>query len=329
MTAEKFLPNPFSGNSEDQLYRTGDLVRYRRDGAMEFIGRLDHQVKIRGFRIELGEIDVALAKHPGLREALTLVREDTPVAKRVVAYCVPAEGQAPTATDLRHFLAERLPDYMLPSAFVTLEAMPINANGKIDRALLPPPGSHRPDLSGHFVAPRNQLETALAAIWADVLGMEEISVEDNFFAIGGHSLLATQVASRIRDVLGVEAPLRMLFEFQTIAELAGRLATQTDAEPVAERIRTREDPSAPAPVSFSQQRLWFLDQLIPGNALYNVPALVRLTGDLNAATLERALSGVVNRHEALRTTFRLRACAGADHRPAKQGSRSLRSTFAT
>ena len=306
LTAEKFLPNPFSGNSEDQLYRTGDLVRYRRDGAMEFIGRLDHQVKIRGFRIELGEIDVALAKHPGLREALTLVREDTPVAKRVVAYCVPAEGQAPTATDLRHFLAERLPDYMLPSAFVTLEAMPINANGKIDRALLSPPGSHRPDPSGHFVAPRNQLETALAAIWADVLGMEEISVEDNFFAIGGHSLLATQVASRIRDVLGVEAPLRMLFEFQTIAELAGRLATQTDAEPVAERIRTREDPSAPAPVSFSQQRLWFLDQLIPGNALYNVPALVRLTGDLNAATLERALSGVVNRHEALRTTFRLR-----------------------
>ncbi len=305
LTADRFLPNPFSGNPEDKLYRTGDLVRYRRDGSVEFIARLDQQVKIRGFRIEPGEIDVALARHPALLQALTLVREDTPGDKRVVSYCVPAEGHAPTAADLRQFLAERLPDYMLPSAFVTLEAMPINMNGKIDRALLPLPGSQRTNVSDHLVAPRNQLESALVAIWADVLGVEEISVEDNFFAIGGHSLLATQVASRIRDVLGVEAPLRMLFEFQTIAELAGHLAAHTGAGSAAPRIRAREDRTASVPLSFSQQRLWFLDQLIPDNALYNVPASVRLTGDLNPAALEGALSQVVNRHDALRTTFGL------------------------
>jgi amino acid adenylation domain-containing protein/non-ribosomal peptide synthase protein (TIGR01720 family) len=303
LNLEKFILNPFSNNSDARLYRTGDLVRYRRDGAVEFLGRLDQQVKIRGFRIEPAEIDAALLGNPDLRQSITLVREDTPGEKRLVSYCVPAEGRAPAATDLRQFLAERLPEYMLPAAFVLLDEMPINANGKTDRALLPPPGSQRAELSDRFVAPRSSLETTLARIWEELLAEGKIGVEDNFFEIGGHSLMATQVASRIRDELGIEVPLRVFFEHQTVSALARQLADQASTVDRTERIRPRENQDAPAPLSYPQQRLWFLDQLNPGNALYNVPAVVRLQGDLNVAALEQALSQVVNRHEALRTHF--------------------------
>ena len=186
-----------------------------------------------------------------------------------------------------------------------LEAMPINVNGKIDRGLLPVPGAHRGEQTEDFVAPRNKVEGTLAAIWAEVLGSEDISVTDNFFAIGGHSLMATQVASRIGDAFGIAVSLRTLFEFQTIAELASHLASQAGAASLTDQVRPREDRGAPVPVSYSQQRLWFLDQLIPNNALYNVPAMVRLKGMLNIDALEQALSAIVKRHEALRTTFRV------------------------
>ncbi len=303
LNVEKFVPNPFAAG--ERLYRTGDLVRYRRDGAIEFLGRLDHQVKVRGFRIEPGEIDAALASHPGLKASVTLVREDAPGEKRVVTYCVAADGQAPSGTEVRQFLAQRLPEYMLPSHVMTIDRLPINENGKIDRALLPAPGHQRLDKSDGPVPPRSDLERTLVTIWADVLGVEDIGIEDNFFAIGGHSLMATQVASRIRETLGVEIPLRLLFEHQTIAELAGHLGVTGATGRQAAQVRPRVDRGAPVPASFSQRRLWFLDQLMPGNALYNVPAMVRLTGKLDVDALETALSTVVNRHESLRTTFQM------------------------
>ncbi|HWD97875.1 MAG TPA: amino acid adenylation domain-containing protein [Bryobacteraceae bacterium] len=307
LNVEKFVVNPFDPSPENRLYRTGDLVRYRRDGALEFLGRMDHQVKIRGFRIEPGEVDAVLAAHPAFDHTLTLVREDTPGEKRLVCYCIPREGRASLPSELpselRHFLGERLPEYMLPAAFVMIEALPVNANGKIDRGLLPAPGATQAH-GETLIAPRNPVESTLCRIWSEVLGIDEISVEDNFFAIGGHSLLATQVASRIRTLLGIETPLRTLFEHQTIAGLALHLASENAAAQTAE-IRPRLNRESAAPLSYSQHRLWFLDQLAPGTALYNVPASVRFEGNLNTAALEQALSAVVNRHETLRTTFTL------------------------
>jgi non-ribosomal peptide synthase protein (TIGR01720 family) len=303
LDAEKFVANPFSTDS-DRLYRTGDLVRYRHDGAVEFLGRLDNQVKIRGFRIEPGEIDAALSRHPQLHQTLTIVREDTPGDKRVVSYCVPAEGFAFEPAGLRQFLGAHLPEYMLPGAFVAMESLPINVNGKVDRSLLPLPELLRNDALGRFVAPRNSIEHSLCTIWTQLLGVEQVSIDDNFFAIGGHSLLATQLVSRIRDILKVEIPLRAIFEYQTVAGLALYLGSQhavTGLEP----IRPLADRGAAAPLSWSQQRVWFLDQLMPGTPLYNVPAITRFKGALNFPMLKRALSIVVNRHDALRATFEL------------------------
>jgi amino acid adenylation domain-containing protein/non-ribosomal peptide synthase protein (TIGR01720 family) len=300
LTAAKFVSNPFSASQEDLLYRTGDLVRYRRDGAVEFLGRLDHQVKIRGFRIELEEIEQALAQHPAVREALVIAREDAPGDKRLVAYVVGPAAEGCAA--LRAWAAERLPEYMVPSAFVALNAFPLNVNGKVDRAALPAPEGERTEAAEAFVEPSTPLEKTLAEIWSAVLGVAPVGVSDNFFALGGHSLLATQAVSRIKEALGVEASLRLLFEAQTIAELALRLQS-AGAEATTARLRPRPDRESPAPVSFAQQRLWFLDQLMPGNVLYNMPAAVRLRGALDIAALERAINATVERHEALRTTF--------------------------
>ena len=301
LTAARFVKNPFSDDPEDVLYRTGDLVRYRRDGVVEFIGRLDHQVKIRGFRIELDEIEQTLAQHPSIREALVVAREDTPGDKRVVAY-IAATEPAPANAELRHWMGERLPEYMIPATFVAVDTLPLNANGKVDRAALPAPEPDRRETAETFVAPRTATETTLAGIWSEVLGIERVGVEENFFALGGHSLLATQVASRIKQTLGVEASLRLLFEAQTIAELASRLDVQ-GAGRMSAALRPRENRESPAPLSYAQQRLWFLDQLMPGNTMYNMPAVVRLRGELDVAALERAMTQVMERHETLRTTF--------------------------
>jgi amino acid adenylation domain-containing protein len=226
LTAERFVPNPFSGGGE-RLYRTGDLARYRHDGTLEFLGRLDDQVKIRGFRVELGEVEAVLGQHPDVRDAAVVAREDPNGERRLVAYVVAREAATLTTSALAAFLREHLPVYMLPSAFVVLDALPLTPNGKIDRRGLPSPESTRPILDEPFTAPRSSTEEVLAAIWADVLGLDRVGVLDNFFEIGGHSLLATQVVSRIRDLLDVELELRRLFETPTVAGLAaGILASE-------------------------------------------------------------------------------------------------------
>jgi len=304
LEAGKFVADWFSASPAARLYRTGDLVRYRRDGAVEFLGRIDDQVKIRGFRIEPGEIDAALTKHPAVHQAMTIVREDAPGDKRLVSYCVAAAGHAIDPRDLRSFLSAQLPEYMLPATFVEMELFPVNVNGKVDRSLLPAPESRPADATREVAAPRTPTERGLCAIWADLLGSSQISIDDNFFAIGGHSLLATQVVSRIRDLFRIELPLRALFEHQTIADLALHLGScaAMDEGP----IPPRNDPGAPAPLSWSQQRVWFLEQLMPGTALYNVPAMLRFRGHLNVQALQQAFSAVVNRHDVLRATFEVR-----------------------
>ncbi|ARU63542.1 hypothetical protein CBW65_22930 [Tumebacillus avium] len=221
LTEEKFVTNPFG---EGSLYRTGDLVRWLCDGNIEFLGRLDHQVKVRGFRIELGEIEVELGKHEKVSETVAIVREDVPGDKRLTAYVVPHEEQDITAGELRSFLAEKMPEYMIPSAFEVMEKLPLTANGKIDRQKLPKPGVDRG--TQELVLPRNEQEQQIAAIWQEILGVEQVGVHDNFFELGGHSLLATQVISRLRQTFGTEMPLRVMFEAGTVAELAQYLETE-------------------------------------------------------------------------------------------------------
>ena len=303
LTMEKFVPNPFSGKPGQRLYRTGDLARYLSDGNIEFLGRLDHQVKLRGFRIELGEIETALSQHPNVAQAVVKIREDRPGDKRLVAYTT-AEGVMPSANEMRRFLQLSLPDYMLPSAFVLLEAMPLTPNKKVDRQALPAPDYSGSGVIPQFAEPLDPVKEVLANIWARVLGLENISVHDNFFEHGGHSLLATQVMSRIREAFHVELPLRALFESPTIAELAEKLeaAIQTQqglqAPPLVPIARNRK-----LPLSFAQQRLWFLDQLEPGSSFYNIARAVQLRGPLKVDALSEALNEIVNRHESLRTVF--------------------------
>ncbi len=297
-TAERFVPDPFATpeTAGERLYRTGDLARRRPDGELEFLGRLDHQVKIRGFRIELGEIEAALLAQAEIREAVVLAREDVPGEPRLVAYVAP-ELPARFDRELRERLGKRLPDFMIPAAFVLLPALPLTPNGKVDRKALP-----APEWAGEvgWVGPRTPSEELLAGIWSEVLGVERIGVHDDFFALGGHSLLATRVVSRVREVLGVELPLRRLFEVPTVAELARQIEGGTRSEAPALVPVSRDQP---LPLSFAQQRLWFLDQLEPGSAAYNIPAAVALRGRVDAAVLAAALSEVARRHESLRTRF--------------------------
>jgi acyl-coenzyme A synthetase/AMP-(fatty) acid ligase/acyl carrier protein len=226
LTAERFVPNPFAGDSRadgraGHLYKTGDLARWRPDGTIEFLGRSDNQVKIRGFRVELGEIEAVLAQHPAVRECAVAALEDAPGSKRVVAWLVPEPDKATaTAGDLRRFLAARVPAHMVPSAFVFLEALPMTPNGKVDRKALPAPDPARRELEETFVAPATVTEEALARIWREVLRLEQVGVRDNFFELGGHSLLMTQVISRVREAFGVELPVRKFFETPIITALA-------------------------------------------------------------------------------------------------------------
>ena len=218
LTSEKFIPDPFDPAEGARLYRTGDIARYRADGNIEFLGREDSQVKVRGYRIELGEVETALKEHPGVRDAVVTV--DGTLEKRLFAYFVPAAPGGPLAAALRRHLAAQLPEYMIPSGFIPLTAMPLTANGKVDRAALPAPDQSRPELEELFVAPRNPVEQRVAGLWAQVLGLEIVGVHDNFFNLGGHSLLATQVISRVGDHFAVELPLSTLFQYPTVAEFA-------------------------------------------------------------------------------------------------------------
>ncbi|HEX3128839.1 MAG TPA: amino acid adenylation domain-containing protein [Thermoanaerobaculia bacterium] len=302
LTAERFVPDPFSTVPGERAYRTGDLVRWRPDGELDYLGRIDHQVKIRGFRIELGEIEAALVSHPAVRDTAVVAREDTPGEKRLVAYVV-SEGEAATQGDLLDFLAERLPDPMLPAAFVFLDDMPLNPNGKIDRgALARIEPTYDRQHGREYVAPQDPVQSALAAIWAEALGTERVGVEDPFLEVGGHSLVGTRILLKVREVFGVEVPLRVLFEASTIKALAARIESgePSAALPPIPRLER----TGPVPQSYAQERLWFLSQMLENQAVYHMPYAVRFDGDLDEAALERALQEIVRRHEVLRTVFR-------------------------
>jgi amino acid adenylation domain-containing protein len=325
LTAEKFVPNPFG---EGRLYKTGDLARYRADGVIEYIGRIDHQVKLRGFRVELGEIEAVLEKHPAVRKCVTVVFGNrSEFDKRLVAYVI---ASCVSVDELRRHAQSNLLDYMVPSAFIFLDELPLTGNGKIDRQAFPEPVATRGEKM--FVGPRDELEAQLVAIWESALGVQPIGVTDDFFEIGGHSLLAVQVVNELNGLTGKRLSFSVILEARTIAQLAdflrkneltsgasnydprsGRIAGQSGRRNADNSIRRfphrpqveGADEVSIFPASFAQQRLWFLDQREPHSAAYNVPAAVRIFGYIDVEALERSFSEVVRRHEVLRTTFRI------------------------
>jgi amino acid adenylation domain-containing protein len=303
LTAEKFISDPFSGRPDARLFRTGDLARYLADGSIELLGRTDYQVKVRGFRVELGEIEAVLSQHPAVRQAVVVARGDRPESKHLVAYLTADGAGAPSAHDLRAFLRAKLPDYMVPLGFVVLDALPLSPNGKVARQSLPEAEIVRAEPEAGFVAPRTPTEELVAEVWAKVLGVERVGVQDNFFDLGGHSLLGTQVISRLAQAFHVELPLRRLFETPTVAGLAEciEVACRSDRQPLPPLQRASREGSLS--LSFAQQRLWFLDRFEPGSPFYNIPAAARLTGELDVVALYRSLVEIVRRHETLRTTF--------------------------
>jgi amino acid adenylation domain-containing protein/non-ribosomal peptide synthase protein (TIGR01720 family) len=302
LTDERFVPDPF-GPVGSRLYRTGDRARTLPDGTICFLGRIDFQVKIRGFRIELGEIEAAIQAHPAVAEIIVLAQEEASGDKRLVAYLVPSAGTIDVA-DLRASLAQRLPEYMIPAAFVVLAALPLTSNGKIDRRALPALESSKVEEAAAHVGPRNPVEEVLVGIWSDVFDRPEISVHDRFSDLGGHSLLAIQIIARTREAFQAEIPLRAIFEHPTIAALAEAVqASMREEEGLAAPPIEKVSRDAPLRLSFAQERLWFLDQLEPGSSFYNVPSGLRIKGALDPAALERALREIIRRHEVLRTTF--------------------------
>ena len=301
LTAERFVADPNGsshGSAGARMYRTGDLARWRADGVLEFLGRADAQVKLRGFRIEPGEIEAVLTAQAGVSQAAVIARPDGSGGQRLIGYVVAAAGAALETAALRAALSRQLPDYMVPSALVVLERLPLTPNGKLDRRALPEPElgashSHR--------APRTPQEAILCSLFAEVLGVERVGVDDNFFERGGHSLLATRLISRIRATLNVEVAIRSLFEAPSVEALAGRLSS----EAVASRPPLMAVLPRPAEIalSYAQRRLWFLERLEGISGTYVIPLAVRLKGTLDRAALEEALGDLVERHESLRTLF--------------------------
>jgi amino acid adenylation domain-containing protein len=295
LTAERFLPDPHSKTAGDRMYRTGDLVRWNNAGQLEYLGRDDQQVKVRGHRIELGEIETALSNHPAVRESAVVVRENG-ADRWVVAYIAAKPGIEMREEEVRQHLQERLPRYMVPSQWVVLETLPKTPNGKIDRKALPEPV--RMEVKGR--KPRTETEQLIATIWSQVINVDQIGAEENFFDVGGHSLVATQITLRIRQVFGVDLPLRCLLENPTVAGLAEQVDKAARSEVPPLRRVSREKPLL---LSFAQERLWFLSQYETEASLYNVPVALRLRGPLNKAALHAALQEIVARHDVLRTAF--------------------------
>jgi len=335
--SEDKLPDTRYLTPATRLYKTGDLARYRPDGMIMYLGRGDDQVKIRGFRVELGEVETVLRRHPAVADVAVLAVERAGIGRELVAYVVEGSGsedketrrqgdkeqsnvirrgtiyRAPTTAidhsasivqELRTFLRQTLPEYMVPVAFMLLDRLPLNANGKLDRQALPAPIATGATADQGFVAPRTPTEELLAGLWAEVLGRERVGAEDHFFSIGGHSLLATQVISRVRSAFQIELPLRSLFEAPTLTGLAERIEQARGVAQALQAPAIRCVPrDQPLPLSFAQQRLWFIEQLNPGMAAYIFPAAARLSGPLDVAALTRSLDAIMQRHEILRTRF--------------------------
>ncbi len=303
LTAERFVPDRFGGDPAARLYRTGDLVRLLPDGNLEFVGRRDEQVKVRGFRIECGEVESVLARHAAVAEVAVVVREDVPSDKRLVAYVAPRTGAAPTSVELRRFVSEHLPRYMVPSAFVRVEALPMTPNGKLARDALPPPGDARRELATASTATRTPTERTIAAIWARVLRIAEVGADDDFFDLGGHSLHGMQVVAAVRQELGVELGVRSLFEAPTVARLAASVDGAREgcdtAPPLATRARR---PGERIPLTLSQEQMWRLETTADPPGLFNVTAQHRFADPVDVDALRRALGHVVERHEALRAS---------------------------
>ncbi|WP_272542592.1 pyoverdine non-ribosomal peptide synthetase PvdD [Pseudomonas aeruginosa] len=300
LSATRFVPNPFPGGAGERLYRTGDLARFQADGNIEYIGRIDHQVKVRGFRIELGEIEAALAGLAGVRDAVVLAHDGVG-GTQLVGYVVAdsAEDAERLRESLRESLKRHLPDYMVPAHLMLLERMPLTVNGKLDRQALPQPDASLSQQA--YRAPGSELEQRIAAIWAEILGVERVGLDDNFFELGGHSLLATRVISRVRQEQQLDASLKALFERPVLEAFAQGLERTTDAVstiPLADRQQ-------PLALSFAQERQWFLWQLEPESAAYHIPSALRLRGRLDVDALQRSFDSLVARHETLRTRFRL------------------------
>ncbi|MFD4028949.1 amino acid adenylation domain-containing protein, partial [Streptomyces sp. NPDC058576] len=294
MTAERFVADPYAPEPGSRMYRTGDLVRWNQDGELEFVGRADHQVKIRGFRIEPGEIEKVLTEHAHITQAAVVAREDQPGRTLLVAYVVARETLRPE--EARELVRERLPEHMVPSAVVLLDSLPLTANGKLDRAALPAP-DFAPTGSGREA--RTPQEQIVCDLFAQVLGVPRVGVDDDFFERGGHSLLATRLIARIRAAFSVEIGLRTLFEART----AGAVAARLDTAGPARLALTKQQLPDPVPLSFAQRRLWFLHKMEGPSATYNIPLALRLSGELDCDALRAALGDVVARHESLRTVF--------------------------
>ncbi|MET0398427.1 MAG: amino acid adenylation domain-containing protein [Longimicrobiaceae bacterium] len=296
-TAERFVPDPFGPEPGGRLYRTGDRVRWLASGELEFLGRVDAQVKVRGFRVEPGEIEAVLAEHAAVRDAVVVLREDVEGQPRLAAYVVLQGGVDLGAAGLQEHLGERLPEYMVPAAYVALESIPLTPNGKLDRRALP-----APDETGRYVAPRSAVEEVLAGIWSEVLGTERVGVDASFFELGGDSLLGVRMVSRVRKALGVKLQMKVLFEANTVAALAtlveGLRGGAAAAPPIEPVPRDR-----PLPLSFAQQRLWLVDRMEPGSPAYNIPYALRLRGAPDVGVLRWSLKALVERHEPLRTVF--------------------------
>ena len=312
LSAERFVRHPLRDDNDSRLYRTGDLARWRTDGQLECLGRTDHQLKLRGFRVEPGEIETALLSEPEVRAAVVIAYETAPGDHRLVAYYVSADGTDPGASELKARLARRLPNYMVPSHLVPLDELPQLPNGKLDRAALPAPGemdaaaardagASTEGRDALIESPETETERRLAAIWECLLGVKHVGRHDNFFDLGGHSLLATQLISRIRNTLDIELPLRAAFEAPTLDALAARIEAERSRSALPRIEPVSRD--GEIPLSFAQQRLWFIDQLEPQHPFYNLPVAARMRGRLDVDALARALGEVVRRHESLRTTF--------------------------
>ncbi|WP_145052127.1 non-ribosomal peptide synthetase [Paenibacillus xylanexedens] len=311
LNAEKFVAHPF--RSGERLYRTGDLVKYNADATLSYIGRADHQVKIRGFRIELGEIESVLVGHPAVHSVIVQAREIGETGKQLVAYIATqpessrGKATAVLVNELREYMKPKLPQFMLPAAWVVLDRFPVTPNGKVDRKALPEPTPSELYGAQDYVAPRHPVEEMLAGIWSDVLGLQRIGAHDHFFELGGHSLLATQIVSRVKKLFGIEYPLAQVFQRPVLSQMAKRIqelrSTEGGQDVAATSSMVDVTREQNVPLSFAQQRMWFFEQMYPGNRNYHIPSLWRLNGSVQREVLERSIHDLIQRHESLRTYF--------------------------